>query len=224
MKAAVAACGLPPCTAVRIDDNKFALATSSSVCFAWPACFVILPSAEPPCDCNHFFPAPPLPIAAAMVDTVGTVYGTASSTLVVLSSASDDRMRNTLPRALSCVLAVACVPATSRIWRVDTERAEGMERVCEERRTENWRSHRRSTISCDCGVTAARRTCEDVRARRETGPFDEEEMNEKPVSRRGESARGGCEDRMKEFNVPSRAAIGQDKIDKRKTKYTYLAR
>jgi hypothetical protein len=53
-----------------------------------------------------------------------------------------------------------------------------MESMCEERRTENCRSQRRRLISCD--TTAARRTCDEVRASRDTG-YLEEEIKENPV-------------------------------------------
>lgn len=86
---------------------------------------------------------------------------------------------------------------------MEEDSAEGMERVCEERRTENWRSQSRSTISW--AETAARRTWDEVRARRETRFLEEEGMKDRPARRRGESARGSCEDRMNELSVPSSA-------------------
>lgn len=70
-------------------------------------------------------------------------------------------------------------PWTRRMWRVDAESTDGMESVCEARRTENWTSHRRIVISRV--VTAARSKCEDVRASRETGSLEAEEMKENPV-------------------------------------------
>lgn len=61
--------------------------------------------------------------------------------------------------------------------------AEGTGRVCEARRTENWRSHKRRTRSCE--ATAARRTCDEVNASVETEYLDGCEIKERFERRKG---------------------------------------
>ena len=95
MKAATAACGLPPCIAVRMVANRFIRAVSSALGFTL---------SDDVCSSgsrSHFLPAPPRPIAAAIVEVVGSEYGTTKRTDVDFVDEScvgiEDKMRIAWP-------------------------------------------------------------------------------------------------------------------------------